>query len=245
MKTDIEYQIKYVDALNLACNTADIFSAQRQIVDSLNVELNHLDQRQREKRAFLVQREQAIVKHQKERDNRLIESQKSQNLVEELQDALDADAIEEGRLETLKEQLAEAEEDAGTYEGSYGEAVIAKDAMFEAMNKTRERMAALDKEINEYEAKVLKAEAKSNQRTSERRVALQEKNAAIEAVDEEKREKARRLEERQNQTVTVEEFIVQANDICPRVAVDEGENQPSLMRKFEKLQRDLRNAEKR
>ncbi|KAL9129739.1 MAG: hypothetical protein Q9217_001897 [Psora testacea] len=229
MKTDVEYQI----------------NAQRGTVASLNAELNVLDRRQQEKRAHLVQCEEAIAKHKTEIENKRIESQQAQSLVERLQDALDADAIEEGRLDILKEQLVEAEEDKATYEGSYGEAVIAKDAIFEALGKTREQLAEFDRVIKQCEAKVLKADNKFNQRLSERRAALQEKNAAIEAVDEEKKEKAKRLEQRQGQMDTVKDFTVQANEICLRVPVDEGENEPSLTRKFEKLERDLKNAEKK
>ena len=224
---------------------SDASSAQRQIVDTLDAEISSLNKRQLEKRASLVQCEQAIGRHKKEKERKRLELQQAQNQVEELQDALDADAIEEGRLDTLKDQLAEAEEEKATHEGSYGEAVLAKDAIFESMSKTREKLAELDKELKESEAKALKAETKTNQRLSERRIALQEKNAAIEAVKGERKEKADRLEQRQKQAKTVKDFTFKANEIYPRLPIDDGENEASLTRKFEKLERDLRNAEKK
>ena len=224
---------------------AEKFSAQRQIVNNHDAELKCLDQRQQEKQSYLVQCEQAIREHKKAGEKKRTQSRQAQTVVEKLQDALDADAIEEGRLDTLKAQLAEAIEDAATYEGSYGEAVLAKDAILEAMSRTRERMAELDKDIKESEARVLKADTKSNQRVSERRTVLQEKNAAIEAVDEERNEKAKRLEKRQAQMETVKDFTSQANEICPRVPVEEGGSEQSLTQKYEKLERDLKNAERK
>ncbi|KAL9102289.1 MAG: hypothetical protein Q9163_002558 [Psora crenata] len=229
MKTDIEYQI----------------SVQRQVVDKLNSELSGLDRHQQEKRDYLVQCERAIVSHKERRETKRYVSQEAQNLVEEMQDALDADAIEEGRLDTLKAQLAEAEEDKLTYEGSYGEVVLAKDAIFEAMRKTRERMAELDKKMKDCEEKIRKAEDNSDQRLIEQRAAMQEKNAAIESADEEKEEKAKRLESIQGQTELVEDFRHKANEICIRVSIERGETQASLTRKFKKLQRDLEIAEKK
>lgn len=171
--------------------------------------------------------------------------QQADTLVDELQDALDADAIEEGRLDELKEQLAEAKEDKTTHEASYGEFVVAKDKNNDVVRTTREEMAEMDKKIEEAEAKVKKAESKATKCGNERLAALREKNTAIDAVEKEKRDREVYEKERQDQMAVVESFIHQASAICARVRVDEGETGESIERKYEKLQRDLAAAEKR
>jgi len=229
MKTDIEYQI----------------NSQRDLVHSLKSELNNLEQRQREKARILVQCEQAIGKHQQTLDNKQMDMQQAETLVEELRDALDRDAIEEGRLDQLKEQLKEAEEEKSTHEGTYEEAVIAKDKVNESTKATRAQMAQLDKEIKEAEAKVLKAEHKAAQRANERMAALRDKNAAIEAVDKAVIEKDTLKGERDRQAAIVEDFNTQAQEVCARVPIEQGQTEDSLNRLYNKIKKDLKNAEKR
>lgn len=223
----------------------DRTSAQREVVKSLKAELNALEQHQREKKSVLIQCEQAILRHRKEMENKRIEMQQAQSEVEELQDALDEDAIEEGRLDALKEQLEEAKEERSTHEGSYGDLVIAKDKAIDAMNVTRHQMADVDSKIQEAVAKVAKAESKATERANQRSAALREKNSAMEAVTSAQEEIERRQKEREGLEITVVEFNNQANLVCPRVAVDEGETAISLEKKYERLQRDLANAERR
>ena len=166
-------------------------------------------------------------------------------MVEDLQDALDQDAIEEGRLDTLKVTLSEAEADKSTYENSYEECINAKDVLSETMTSTRNRSGRIDEAIKEAEAKSMKAEQKFNQRSGERRVALQEKNNALEALEKTRRNKEESLKERHEQQERVGEFFAQASEVCDRVLVGEGESEESLNRKYQKLEHDLRSAERR
>ena len=170
--------------------------------------------------------------------------QQADSLVDELQDALDADAIEEGRLEALKQQLTEAQEDVTTHENSYGESVIAKDKNHDSVRSTREEMAAIDEQIKDIDAKVTKAESKATRCANQRLATLRDKNLAFEAVTSEK-EKIEQCEQERNEQITiVENFTKQATEHCPRVPVDEGETGDSIERKYEKFQRDLAAAEK-
>ena len=171
--------------------------------------------------------------------------QQAQNLVEELQDALDQDESEPGRLDSLGRQLTDAEDDKTTYENTYEELVIAKDATFASLRENRDHMTKIDDQIKEVEARIHKAEMKASHRENERRDALREKNAALEALEMARITKVTRLEARQAQLEIVESFIEEATQVCARVPVNEGENEESLHRKHEKLRRDLANAETR
>ncbi|KAL2056405.1 hypothetical protein ABVK25_003428 [Lepraria finkii] len=229
MKTDVEYQI----------------NSQRETLQTLKSELNQLEQTSREMQKRLIACEQAIVKHKRIAIQRKIEMQQTQNVVEELQDALDNDRVEEGRLEALKEQLEDAKEDKITHESSYGESVVAKDKNNESLRKTRDEMASMDTQIEEAESKVLKAESKATRCANQRQAALRDMNTAFENVNASKEERETITEEREEHLGVVENFINQANEFCPRVPVEHGETGDSIDRKLAKLNKDLKEAEKR
>ena len=165
--------------------------------------------------------------------------------MDELQDALDNDRIEEGRLDALKDQLSEATEEVKTHESSYGDMVVAKDKNNELVKSTREDLAAMDVTIKEVEVLVIKAENKANKCTNDRMAALRDKNAAIDAVERLRKERDHQEALRAEKRTHVEEFTLQASEVCARVPVDPGETYPTLSRKFEKLNRDLIAANER
>ena len=171
--------------------------------------------------------------------------QQAENIVDELQDALDQDAVEEGRLDVLKDQLTEANEEKSTHEASYGEFIIAKDKNNELLRTSRERMAGKDVGIEDAKAKVLKAEARATKCANQRSSALRDKNAAFDSVESMKLEREQYERERDEEAERVDEFTRKANLFCPRVPVDEGETGESIDLKLEKLNKDLEDAEKR
>lgn len=171
--------------------------------------------------------------------------QQAENIVDELQDALDQDAVEEGRLDVLKDQLTEANEEKSTHEASYGESIIAKDRNKQLLRTSRERMASKDSIIDDAKAKVIKAESRVAKCASLRSSALRDKNAAFDLVESEKLEREQYERERDEESQRVDEFTRKANDFCPRVPVDEGETGDSIDLKLDKLNKDLKDAERR
>ena len=171
--------------------------------------------------------------------------QRAETIVEELQDALDRDAIEEGRLDALKRFLGEAEEEKTMHEASYEESVNAIDKVTEAMRTLREQMLEIDARIAEAEAKVLRAESKANRLENQRLIALQAKNKALEIVEAEQSRKRAQEKELDEKRQTVYSFIEQASAICARVAVDPGETGDSIDAKLKKLVADLKKYEDR
>ena len=171
--------------------------------------------------------------------------QQTQDVVDELQDALDNDRVEEGRLEALKEQLEDAKEDKSTYESSYGESVVAKDKNNESLKNTRDEMASMDTQIKEAEAKIFKAESKATKCGNQRQAALRDMNAAFENLNAAKEERGTYAVESEQHVKIVEDFTKQASEFCQRVPVDHGETGDSIERKTAKLEKDLKEAEKR
>lgn len=219
--------------------TLIVFSSQRETLQRLKLELDNLERQRREKQTSLKACEQAVIRHRRESSSLRIFVQTAQNIVEELQDALDRDAIEKGRLEALEYGLSEAKDEATTYEGSYEDSVVALDKARESMRDSKQKMSALDARIAEVDGKVLKAENKANKASLQREGALRLKNAAIESTEKAVQKKAAKESQRAEKVGIVAQFTEQAMEICPRVVVDIGESGESIEKKLEKLSTDL------
>lgn len=224
---------------------ADSSSAQRNALQTLQSDFDKLEQMSGEKRNYLRSCEQAIAKQKKEVMRLKINVQQAETMVDELQDALEEDSVEEGRLESLKQQLEDAREEKIGHEASYEDSVVAKDKNRESLENARNEMAKIDAQLKEAEAKVLKAEGKLTRCVNQRSSALTEMNAAYESVQAAKEELETYKEEREEKVRCVEDFTMKANEICPRVPVELGETYDSLIRKISKLKKDLSNAERR
>ena len=244
MKTDIEYQIKYVRS-RITLHILTVLSSQRETLDRLNSELNELEKQRCDKRAGLNTYEQAIARHRKETNSLRIAVQRVESVVEELQDALDNDAVEEGRLEALKEHLIEAQGEVGTHEGSYEESVVALDKARESMKVSRNQMKLLDQRIAEAGAKIVKVEKDAEKLSDKRNEALKKKNDAVDAAERVVRKRPALEHDRVVQVETVSEFMKEAVQISPRVPVDTGETSFTLDAKLKKLTADLKKSEER
>ena len=184
------------------------------------------------------------MRHRRETKNLLLATQKASDIVENLQDALDQDAIEEGRLDALKENLVEAEDDRATHAGSFEESVIASDNAKASLREKREQMAAIDVRIEEVVVKINKAQGRSAKIQDQRQKALQQKNAAIESVKKAKDAFALTDTEHGEKAETLTEFTRLASEVCTRVPVDAGETTDSLDRKLAKLDADVKRFNK-
>ena len=240
----ISNQVSFRSSISHLKNYSNSSSIQKENRERLNVELNNLERQRREKAQNLKGCEQVIGRHQKESYNLRINLQNAERALEALQDALERDAIEEGRLDALKEHLTEAKEEKTTHEASYGDAVLELDKVKDSLRSTKEQMSALDLQIAEVKAKISKAEAKVSIASATRTTALYSKNSAIDKVAELRQSKINEEKHREVQENTVTEFISQASSISTRVAVPEGETADHLEKRLEKLSSDLKKYEK-
>lgn len=224
---------------------SDFPSAQRGIIERLKSELKELEENLHVKGAALRGCQDAINMHSREAKALRIAVQRVETSIEELQDALDHDAVEEGRLDALKEHLKEAQDEKSTHEGSYEESVLALDRIKDAMRVSLTEMSALDVQIADAKARIKKAETKALKASTVRANALQAKNAAIETVQALQEGKRRTIGWREEKVLQVADFASQAGAICPRVPVDPGETGLSLDRKLEKLHSDLKKYEEK
>ncbi|KAL8797596.1 MAG: hypothetical protein Q9195_000413 [Heterodermia aff. obscurata] len=227
MKTDIEYQI----------------NSQRELLQGLKSELGELDRQTREKQNDVKKATAAIVMHGKQSKTLRTAMQQAEDIVEKLQDALESDAIEEGRLDALKEHLAEAEEEKAAHVGSFEESVIACDKAKDLLRTKKEEMSEIDHRIEGATTKLKKVEARAAKAEGQRGMALQQKNAAIKFAEKVKDALADMEAERDEKAGLVTHFIEQASLICARVAVDAGESGSSIDKKLAKLEADVKRFE--
>ena len=213
-------------------------SVQRQNLDNLRNELHDLENLLRERQQQALEASQAVARHERETKNLRLAFQISEDVVGKLQDALEEDRIEEGRLEALKDHLKEAEEDLITQQGSYEEGVVSGDKAKESLNSARQRLSAIDTRISEATIVVKKAEERALKCSKQRQKNLLEKNASINAVNDAKDLLA--VEERRQQelNVIVKDHTAQAEQVSARVVVPPGETTDSLDAKLEKLNKD-------
>ena len=219
-------------------------SSQQEVLQSLKSEVNELERQTREKQKDVKEAAEAIVKHNREAKDLRLAMQNAEDIAEKLQDALDSDAIEEGRLDALKEHLAEAEAEKVAHEGSFEESVIACDKAKDIMRIKKEEMAEMDHRIEGAKTKLKKVQDRASKAEGQRGMALQQKNAAIKFVEEAKDALAAMEAERDEKARVVTDFIEQASRVCARVSVDPGETGSSIDKKLEKLDADVKRFEK-
>lgn len=219
--------------------------SQRDTIYRLKSELNDLERDKRDKMAALNACDQALYRHKREANSLRVAMQSVQRLVDELQDALENDAVEEGRLEALKTQLVEAQEEVGTCEASFEDSVLEIDKIKEAMGVCRSRMKKLDLQIAEFKARLDKAEKAAAKASTRRQTALHDKNEVITKEEVAVSQEATLEQERQEKLGVVVSFIEEASKICRRVPVEAGQTCTSLDKKLQKLNADLRKYEEK
>ena len=214
-------------------------------LERLKCELRDHDEQHRHLQRVLEDCTKALARHTKEARILKIAVQRADDEADRVQDAFDKDAVEEGRLEALKEGLAKAQAEKDTFESMYQECVITKDThqaemkiLLDQSRKAADRVTTMEVEIR----LLRKASEEAIEARSTVLVAQNEAFAKLEIAGTQQKE----LEhQRTQQAERVEQFQNQARQICSRVVVDPGETTTSLDKKLAKLQADIERYEQR
>ncbi len=223
MKTDADSQISY----------------QRDTLNHLRQELSELQRSQRELQQAMGRCAQALKNHDNARKGLQIHLQQAEEDVERLQEELDRDHIEDGRLEAFKADLLDAEREVEQHGGSYGEAVMQIEKQAKIFQLHKQELDAAKERIAAHEAKIKKAEGKLRRIQQARQIALQEKNIAFDAIHEARLVKETAEQKRDRQAKLVADFTKQATVVCPRIPVNPGETPQSIEVKLDKLKKQL------
>jgi len=216
-----------------------MFSAQREVIQDLKRQLHDLEQEWQSSQVRLESCKQAVARHlQREKDLR-IEMQKTEDYVEALRDALDKENAEDGQIEALRAALQEAEDEKSLNEGSYSDSQTAMSELMENLKMIRRELKALDENIQVLEQNSRVAQSENSQVESRRREIINEKNAAVAQLDNDKKAREKVKERRDQQASRVLDYTEKAGLVSARVPIDEGETTHSLDQKLSRLRRDL------
>ncbi|KAK2812151.1 hypothetical protein FQN50_001508 [Emmonsiellopsis sp. PD_5] len=211
---------------------------QQDAINNLKQVLHDLETQQRTARTHLEKCRQALTRHKRQEDNLRIESQRAEDLVEELRDAINRDSVQDGRLDALKEALEEAEAERRTHESSYENGVIVFDEFVQKLKVIKREARDVSKELAAREEKVRECERKATKASEKRSKALSEKNAMITRHETAIEDKAKLVESRQTYADNVDQFVTLASTVSARVPIDRGETANSLDKKYAKFQRE-------
>ncbi|KAL9114162.1 MAG: hypothetical protein Q9227_001934 [Pyrenula ochraceoflavens] len=224
MKTDLEVQIRL---------------QQEALQEAKNV-LTRLTEESRKALNDQEKAKQAIHRHQKrERELRQVQ-QKAEDLVSDARDALDSDNVEAGKLEGLKATLEEVLEEKRINDGSFEDSVTAVDQKKQIMKDEREKCNAIDRRIEVCQGRCKAAEEDAHRKATQRQVALSEKNAEFQRIDDAKRDVEKLEQKWTRESERVVEWSGLASQISPRVDVDHRETVDTLQAKLAQLERDVK-----
>ncbi|ERF71388.1 hypothetical protein EPUS_07416 [Endocarpon pusillum Z07020] len=223
MRTDIEAQVRL----------------REEALQQSRQQLNQLENALRSARDVLEKAKQAVTRHKRREAELKVSYQQADDEVERLQDAINQDSVEGGKLDVLKQALTEAEEAKALDEGSFQDAVVALDEKKRQLSAAKAELTRLDQEIAVLQTESKKKEAEAQRLSKRRATLLGDKNAAIVRIDDGKQDRASIQRESEQHQIKLADFIENATKVSPRINVDEGETYQSLKLKYEKLQRDL------
>lgn len=211
---------------------------QRDVVSDLKRDLHNLEQQLRLARSQLESCKQSRTRHERTANDLRVSIQQKEDLIEELSDALEKEAVEDGHLEVLRATLEEAEQEKQLNSGSLEDSVRAMDTKMKELKATKQQLAAKDTQILALEEQLRVAQSEELLGTEKRRSIIGDKNGVIDRLQDLKRDSERIAREQEEITARILDYSEKAGLVSPRVAIPDGETTASLDKKLEKLHKD-------
>jgi structural maintenance of chromosomes protein 6 len=224
MKTEIQSQISF----------------QTETVHQLERERDALENELRQVQESLTKTSRTITSRRQEHGKLKIALQRAEDRSATLKSDLESLNVEDGRLEGLKQNLAEAERQKSIDEDAYGTMGLEKDRLNKMSAEEKKTLTAVKKRIEEHEAKLQKIKQKCRNLEQVRRYALQEKNLAIARIEESREEKERAQRKHEQQAACVAAFITEATKVCERIPVEPSQTTDSLDARLKVLDEQLK-----
>ncbi|KAL4923284.1 DNA repair protein SMC6 [Aspergillus undulatus] len=212
---------------------------QRDTVANLRRVLSSKEEELRSARSHLTRCRQARERHERMRHDLRVESQRKDDRVEELEEALQRENREGGDLEILQASLRDIEAERLINEGSLKDAVEAMADMMQTLKRVRQELSAKDTKIAQIKEELRIAESEQQVVADKRRKRIGEKNRALELIEETTRNRTRLERKLEQAEATVREYCEKAGLVSERVEIPQGETADSLDKKLTRLQRDM------
>jgi chromosome segregation ATPase len=222
-----------------ARHNANIDSAQHDIVVDLKRQLHDLQKESDNANLHADKCKQTLAQHGRAEKDLQIRMQRAEDHSEALRDALDQENADDGQIDALQNALKEAEGEIQVHEGSFRDAEAAMAAKLQTLKEIMREKSAQQTALETLKNNMHVAESEKKVVESKLRTLRDDKNAAIALIANDKAELANVVQKQELVQERVKEYNEKAGLISSRVPVDEGETPRSLVRKLERLDRDL------
>ncbi|KAJ4412020.1 Structural maintenance of chromosomes protein 6 [Gnomoniopsis sp. IMI 355080] len=165
--------------------------------------------------------------------------------IDDIQAQLDAFEGVDSRLEGLREDLGKAREAFNHYGSQYGDLGLKKQEQGQLVEDSKAALKTEKIKHREFETRLSKAENKVKRYQDSRQIVLVEKNEAHDKHHIAINRKQHLEEKRQRLGETVAEFTEEANRVCRRVHIGEGETYDFIEKKLDSLDKALKERERR
>ncbi|KAK3704529.1 Structural maintenance of chromosomes protein 6 [Vermiconidia calcicola] len=188
---------------------------------------------------------EAVTRFGRQQKDLIVKSQQADDAVEQQKAEIDNNRPEDGKLQELERTLEDARGELEGQGASFADMVNAKDALNAKAHEIKARLDDATAALDHAKARVAKGENRLQQLEQARMKALQEKNLALEEIDEAKREQTRLEEKFETQRRWVEQFTEQARQICGRrVPVEAGLTADDIDARLGRFIKDKERAER-
>ncbi|KAM0716109.1 hypothetical protein Q7P37_008623 [Cladosporium fusiforme] len=217
----------------------------RENEDHAKRELNTVEQASRDLQNLAKLADQAFNRWERQNKELRLEKEKADDAVEAMQNEIENNKPQDGKLQELQNQLVSVNEDVNATQSSYQDGVDWKDRLNDQATELKAKSDAALKEYQTAATRIQKAENRKGQLEVDRSNALRQKNLALTQIDHIKAQAAQYEERRDTQQKRLQEdFIPPAEAICRRITVDEGATTAILDRRLEKFIKEFENAQR-
>ncbi|RDA93406.1 hypothetical protein CP533_1990 [Ophiocordyceps camponoti-saundersi (nom. inval.)] len=168
------------------------------------------------------------------------ELRRAQADVERIQQGLDAFEGVDDRLNALRSNLETKRAEESQLGGQYGNMGLMKREINVRVEEAKRVQDAEREREKDFQQRVNKAKVKISSCESLRRVAVSEKNAAMEKLDIANAERRRAQDKREERAQHIQQYVAQAEGLVPeRVNIPDDETHQSIEKKYEKIMEQL------
>ena len=213
---------------------------QRETVNRADQSFQSCQEKARHLQTELNKANQVIKSFEAEQRALRIGVQSAEDAVEAVQNEIESNRPQDGKLQALENQLAESRENLKVVENSFMDCVNQKKKVGDKGKELKAVLDAKQKAQDKAESQLTKAVNRSKELSLARQEALKEKNLFFQEIEAAKGLVRRLQQDRDEQRRLLEEdFIPQATRICPRIPVEEGVTPDVLDKRLEKFSQDI------
>jgi len=215
------------------------YSIQRENVNQAKRSLDAAQDRVREADLQVKRANEAVVRFSRTQRDIRTQRQEAESRVDELKAQIEQSTVDEGRLDELRGQLKDTEENLRAAESSFEDAVVAKERLNVTQREAKAQLDEVSKEVAEAKARIVKIEDRLKKVQEKRQAALSDKNLVdgfIRGAKDDRDAAQKAVETCQSD---VDAFRQQASEVCNRIAVDEGMTMDLIDARIAKLTDDM------